>query len=115
MPAMDKIMTRKYVRLRDRNQITLPAEILSGLAVSSGDFLEIGRTTDGLTYIKPAVLTTVGSPEAQREEDLADEDIAHGRFKTFNSVEEFVDHLENHGKPKKKTAEVPAGSAAAAK
>src|SRR5438309_9879991 len=104
MPA--KVMTRKFVRLRERNQITLPAEIISGLPISSGDFLEIGRTTDGLIYMKPAVLVTVGSPEAKREEDLAEEDIAHGRFKTFDTTEEFMNDIEGGRKPKKKTAEV---------
>jgi len=85
---------RKFIRIRERNQITLPAEIISGMAIHPGDFLEIGRTDDGSIYLKPTVLVTVGSPEAVREESLAEEDIANRRYETFDSAEEFIEDLK---------------------
>lgn len=88
------IAFRKFIRIRERNQITLPAEILSGMAVHPGDFLEIGRTDDGSIYLKPTILVTVGSPEAAHEESLAEEDIANRRYETFDSAEAFIEDLK---------------------
>jgi ribosomal protein S12 len=87
MPAhAPKIALRKFVRVRDRNQITLPA----GLPVRSGDFVEIVLEEDGHISMTPAVLVAAGTREAAEQESTADQDIAKGRYKTFSSAEELV-------------------------
>ncbi|HEY6347938.1 MAG TPA: AbrB/MazE/SpoVT family DNA-binding domain-containing protein [Candidatus Angelobacter sp.] len=89
------ISIRKFIRIRERNQITLPAEIISGMAVRAGDFLEIGRTSEGSVYLKPTILVPVGSAEAKREEALAEDDIASGSYETFGSAEEAIKYLQS--------------------
>jgi bifunctional DNA-binding transcriptional regulator/antitoxin component of YhaV-PrlF toxin-antitoxin module len=66
--------TRKFVRVREKNQITLPAEILANLPVAVGDFLEINLTEQGLE-LKPTRLVTVGTPAAAREHRAAEQQI----------------------------------------
>ena len=110
----EKIVTRKFIRMRERNQITLPSTILSVLPISSGDFLEVCRTADGVIHIKPTVLVTVDSPGAIREESLADEDIANKRYETFASATELVKHLKNRRKRTDKVAAAKAIGASTA-
>jgi bifunctional DNA-binding transcriptional regulator/antitoxin component of YhaV-PrlF toxin-antitoxin module len=100
-----KVVARKLVRLRERNQITLPSEIISGLAVEAGGFLEITRTSTGLILLKPTALVTVGSPEAELEETRAAEDIVQGRYKTFNSATDLMADIKNRRALKKKIVE----------
>ena len=100
-----KVVARKLVRLRERNQITLPSEIISGLAVEVGGFLEITRTSTGLILLKPTALVTVGSREAEQEETRADEDIVRGRYKTFNSASDLLADIKNRRALKKKIVE----------
>lgn len=64
-------MITKYVRLRDRNQITLPAEILEGLAVKAGDYLEISRTKDNMIRVRPTELVIMNTEMSDRAEDRA--------------------------------------------
>jgi len=64
-------MIAKYVRLRERNQITLPSEILEGLSVSPGDFLEISRAKDNSIRLRATELVIVNTEMSDREEDLA--------------------------------------------
>jgi len=99
--ATQPIMTtRKYVRVRGRNQITLPADVISALGIRAGDFLEVAQGKDGSIYLRPTVLATVGSPEAARQEALAEQDIQHGRYETFSSPEEFLENVKIRGAQK---------------
>jgi bifunctional DNA-binding transcriptional regulator/antitoxin component of YhaV-PrlF toxin-antitoxin module len=108
--AVDKPV-RKFIRVRERNQITLPQEILSGTPINVGDFLEITRTDDGLIHLKPTVLVIAHSPEAQREEAHADDDIANERYKTFDTAAELMGDVESKRKRRRKTAAVAASAA----
>ena len=71
------LVARKFVRLRERNQVTLPNEILSAMPIDVGDFLEVGLTQEGLLVMTPTkLITSVNSAGARHQESLADKDIA---------------------------------------
>jgi|SRR6185437_121156 len=110
----EEIVTRKFVRFRERNQFTLPNEMVAGMNIAAGDFLEVVQTRDGSLHVTPTLLVrAAGSPEAQHQSALADEDIKHKDYKTFESAEQFMDDLEK--KPGRKAAETPAAAVAVAR
>lgn len=89
-------MIRELVRVRDRNQITLPAEIAERLSVQSGALLELIMDPDqDYLEVRRAEVVRAGTPQAQREEQWAKDDIKAGRFKAFANPEEFALHLRN--------------------
>ena len=84
-------MIRQLVRLRDRNQITLPAEITERLSVEPGSLLElIFDPAHGLVELRHAEVVRAGTPQAEREERWAREDIKAGRFTSYASPEELA-------------------------
>jgi AbrB family looped-hinge helix DNA binding protein len=105
----ERVVCRKFIRVRERNQITLPSEVIAGLPIHAGDFLEITRADDGVIYLKPTVLKTIDSPEALQEEALADSDIAAGRYRTFDSSAGMISDVRNRRKVKRKIAAKAAG------
>ena len=46
-------MNRALVRLRDRNQITLPAEVVSGLGIEAGEWLELTVSNSNCVQLRP--------------------------------------------------------------
>lgn len=86
-------MIRKYVRLRGRNQITLPGEVTGRLKLHEGDFLEVVLPDDGAIQMTPARLVKMGTPEAEAAEDRAEEDIQQGRTVSFGTAEEATRYL----------------------
>lgn len=86
-------MIRNLVRLRDRNQLTLPFRIAEKLAIEPGGLLELTLTEDGRVELRRARIATVGSPEAERDERLAMEDIEQGRYTQFVGVQQFQEDL----------------------
>ncbi|HEV2991562.1 MAG TPA: AbrB/MazE/SpoVT family DNA-binding domain-containing protein [Candidatus Angelobacter sp.] len=110
-----KVRLRKFIRFRERNQITLPNEIISGMAIGTGDFLEISLMEDGSIRLKPTLLvTSVNSPEAQHQEALADEDIESKNYKTFHDAHEVMDDLNERRSRKRKAPAAVAVTPAAA-
>lgn len=107
VPAEKTVVTRKFIRVRERNQITLPSEIISGTPIQVGDFLEVIRTADGLIHLRPTVLVAVNSQEALREESLADQDISAKRYHA--SPDQLIKDLAK--KRKRKVAFVAAAAA----
>ena len=87
-------MIRKYVRLRERNQITLPAEILEGLPVKVGDFLEISRTEDNKIGVRPTELVIMNTKMEEQEAKLALEPEAMAKAGEITSVEQLQAHLD---------------------
>jgi AbrB family looped-hinge helix DNA binding protein len=85
-------MARKLVRVRERNQITLPNEVAEALHLQPGDYLEFLPTSKGIE-VRHARIATAGSPEAEEGEKRALEDVAEGRFQTFDSADDMVQHL----------------------
>jgi len=102
-------LDRKFIRVREKNQITLPTDLVSALAIHVGDFLEAARMADGSIQLRPTRLVAVGTPAAEREESLAKQDIRSGRFGTYESADELVDGLK---KRRKKVASAAAEAAA---
>jgi bifunctional DNA-binding transcriptional regulator/antitoxin component of YhaV-PrlF toxin-antitoxin module len=87
-------MNRALVRLRDRNQITLPAEVVSGLGIEVGDWLELTVSNSNCVQLRPARIVTADTPEARQLEHSAAENVRQKKYSTFRSSEEFDRHLD---------------------
>lgn len=98
---------RKFVRVREKNQITLPAEILADLPVTVGDFLEVNRTERGLE-LRPTRLVTVGTPAAEREHRAAERQAPDSKSPGVMKEADLEDILTE--KLKKKRRAVPMAS-----
>jgi AbrB family looped-hinge helix DNA binding protein len=86
-----KIVSRKFVRLRDRNQITLPNEIVEAINISSGDFVEVLLTEEGSIHIQPIrIISSLNSTEARQQEALADKEIEEKKFGKLSDIDELV-------------------------
>lgn len=87
-----------YSKVTRHGQITIPASVRKELGVEEGDLVEI-EVVDEKAVLMPKKLVdknqayfwTKRWQEGERE---ADEDIRAGRVRTFNSVEELVEDLE---------------------
>lgn len=83
--------------VRKNAQITLPAGIRKKAHIEEGDILEAEVRGDEIV-LKPKKLIDKSqawfwTEEWQKGEREADEDIAAGRVKTFDNVEDFVKDL----------------------
>ena len=87
-------MNRALVRLRNRNQITLPAEVISSLGLEAGDWLELTVSNSNCVQLRPARIVTADTPEAERLEHAAAENVRRKNYSTFRSPEEFDRHLD---------------------
>lgn len=92
-------MAGRFVRVRERNQITVPPEVADRLAVFPGDILEFSFSPAGTVELRPAKIVTVGTPEALREEKAAKEDIRQGRYSVITNVDEYVDRVRKGDYP----------------
>jgi bifunctional DNA-binding transcriptional regulator/antitoxin component of YhaV-PrlF toxin-antitoxin module len=111
MAPTGKIVSKKYVRVRDRNQITLPTDILEALPIRVGDFLELVLTDTGVVEMIPTkLITSMNSPGARDQEALADKDIAEKNYGTFHTADELIDHA-TRGKRRKKKVAIAAAAA----
>jgi bifunctional DNA-binding transcriptional regulator/antitoxin component of YhaV-PrlF toxin-antitoxin module len=81
------------VRLRERNQLTLPTEIAEKLSVEPGSLLELVLSGDHVE-LRHAQVVRAGTPEAKRAEERAREDIREGRFLTFANPDEFALYMK---------------------
>ncbi|HVN18100.1 MAG TPA: AbrB/MazE/SpoVT family DNA-binding domain-containing protein [Dongiaceae bacterium] len=87
-------MAREYARLRERNQLTLPASVIEQMGLSLGDIVEFSPNGNGGIEMHPARIVKVGSAEARHEEQAAKEDIEAGRYTVIRSVGDFRKHIE---------------------
>ena len=87
-------MDRALVRLRDRNQITLPAEVVSRLGIETGEWLELTVSNSNCVQLRPARIVTADTPEAAQLEQAAAENVRRKNYSTFRSPEEFDRHLD---------------------
>jgi len=92
-------MFRKLIRIRSRNQITLPQELTFLWKVGAGDYLRAQISDDGKVSLAPARLAVEGSPEAIEQNRQAEEDIKARRYRTFEDVDSFVRSLEEEKQP----------------
>ncbi len=86
-------MARKLVRIRPKNQITLPADVLSHLDIREDDYVQVEVTSQGVAQIAPARLAVVGSPEGHESNRRAEEDFKTGRYRTYENGEAFAKAL----------------------
>ena len=87
-------MAREYARLRERNQVTLPASVVEQMGLNLGDIVEFSTNGNGGVQLHPAKIVKVGSAEARQEEDAAKQDIQEGRYTLIRSVGDFRKHVE---------------------
>jgi bifunctional DNA-binding transcriptional regulator/antitoxin component of YhaV-PrlF toxin-antitoxin module len=85
-------MPRKLVRLRDRNQITLPDFVVENWELKAGDFLEFLVHGDHVE-VHPARIAKAGTPEAAEREAKALGHVQEGKYITFDNVPALQEHL----------------------
>lgn len=105
-------MLRKLIHIRPRNQITLPQELITRWGVEPGDYLRVQISDEGNVSLAPARLAVEGSPEAAEQNRQAEQDIAAGRYRTFEDVNSFVHSLHEEEEPLegKATIRLPANA-----
>jgi bifunctional DNA-binding transcriptional regulator/antitoxin component of YhaV-PrlF toxin-antitoxin module len=74
--------------------LTLPQEIVDQIGLKSGDVLEFATTGRGTIELRPARIVAVGTPEAEQEEAVAQEDIDRGRYSVIKNLDEFQRHVD---------------------
>jgi len=90
-------MIRQLVRLRERNQLTLPAEIAEKLSVEPGCLLELVLSTDAddvHVELRHAQVVRARTRQAKLSEQRARKDIREGRFSTFANPDELALHMK---------------------
>jgi bifunctional DNA-binding transcriptional regulator/antitoxin component of YhaV-PrlF toxin-antitoxin module len=87
-------MAHEYARLRERNQVTLPASVVEQMGLNLGDIVEFSTNGKGGVQLHPAKIVKVGSAEARQEENAAKQDIQEGRYTLIRSLGDFRKHLE---------------------
>ncbi|MGA9899348.1 MAG: AbrB/MazE/SpoVT family DNA-binding domain-containing protein [Terriglobales bacterium] len=90
-------MSSHLVRLRERNQLTLPPEIADKLKVKPGSLLELILEADDEgphVELRHAEVVRAGTRAAQRSEERAKEDIREGRFTTYANTSELAGHMK---------------------
>jgi bifunctional DNA-binding transcriptional regulator/antitoxin component of YhaV-PrlF toxin-antitoxin module len=100
-------MAREYARLRERNQLTLPASVVEQMGLSLGDIVEFSPNGNGGVQIHPAKIVKVGSAEAHIEEQEAKKDIREGRYTVIRNVSDFRKHVEKLRKGETPNVEDP--------
>lgn len=98
MPKL-KSNLEESVRVGAKHQITVPRRISKALHLKKGDHMLV-RLVDHRVEMIPASLIPKDqlwywTREWQKKEREADEDIAHGRTKEFESVEELLKDLRS--------------------
>lgn len=87
------------VKISPGGQVRIPKEVMQGLNVSTGDYIDF-EFTDGNVIVKPKKLIDADqawfwTKEWQETEKTAEEDIKRGRVsKVFSSVEEGISYLK---------------------
>jgi antitoxin PrlF len=84
--------------LRDKGQITIPAEIRKAAHLEEGDQVDMMMTAEGI-LLRPR--KTIDSTQAwfwtpswQKRERQASDDIRRGRVRTYKTDEDFLRSLE---------------------
>ena len=74
-------MSTEIIRLRAKNQLTLPASLRKKLDLEEGDFFVV-VPSDGEIVLRPTRLPRFGSMEGDLEDQFAEKDIEAGRYQT---------------------------------
>lgn len=85
------------IRLRKRGQLTLPEEIRSKFRLEEGDSFDVkvrGREIVLIPYKRvPLDQAWFWTREWQAKEQEADEDLAAGRYKDYDTVDDLLEDL----------------------
>ena len=100
-------MAREYARLRERNQVTLPASVVEQMGLRLGDIVEFSPNGKGGVQLHPARIVKAGSAEARHEEQDAKADIQEGRYTAIRSVGDLHKHVEKLRKGEAPPVEEP--------
>jgi bifunctional DNA-binding transcriptional regulator/antitoxin component of YhaV-PrlF toxin-antitoxin module len=98
-------MNREFARLRERNQLTLPSDVVERLGLKLNDLVEFSITNQGQVELRAAKIVTAGTPEAFEELQAAKEDIAQGRYTVIENLEQLTKHVEKLRKGERPSAE----------
>ena len=96
-PRVTAQATARLISLRPNGQLTIPAEIRARVHAKAGDIFEAHVAGDAIV-LRPKKLVDADqayfwTPEWQKAEREASEDIKKGRYKTFDSVDELIADL----------------------
>lgn len=99
MMGKAKSILEEAVRLGAKHQVTIPHRISKALRLRKGDHM-LMRLLGSRVELIPVRLVPKDqlwfwTPEWQRKERKADEDIAQGKVKEFSSVEELLQDLKS--------------------
>lgn len=80
--------------IRDKGQVTIPSEVRRAAHLGEGDSVEVVITADGI-LLRPRKLVDATqawfwTPEWQKAEHEASEDIRQGRTRTYKSDKDFL-------------------------
>lgn len=95
-------MSAMVTKVTRNGQITLPAQARRALQIEEGDYVEVRVNSGGSITLTPKKLVDkeqayFWTEEWQRGEREADEEIAAGRHKTFDDVEDLIRELNEAG------------------
>ncbi len=97
--AKAKPVLEESVRLGAKHQVTIPHRISKALQLRKGDHMLmrlVGRRVELIpARLVPRDQLWFWTPEWQRKEREADQDIAAGRLKEFESVEDLLKDLKS--------------------
>jgi bifunctional DNA-binding transcriptional regulator/antitoxin component of YhaV-PrlF toxin-antitoxin module len=96
---------RKLIRVRDRNQITLPSEVLEHLGLGVGDFIQLDFTPAGTFELQPVQWVRMGTPEAEAQIQRSLEDLQEGRYQGFDSAAEYIADVRERRRQRKLAAQ----------
>ena len=94
-----KAYLEEAIRVGAKQQLTIPRRISKALRIKKGDYM-LMRLVDDRVEMIPASLVPKDqrwfwTPEWQKKEREADEYLARGRFKEFESVEALLKDLKS--------------------
>jgi AbrB family looped-hinge helix DNA binding protein len=93
------IRLEESVRIGAKNQLTIPRRISRALRLKKGDHMLLRLAGRRIEMIPVSMIPKdqlwFWTPEWQKKEREADDDIAHGRVKDFGSVEDLLKDLNS--------------------
>jgi antitoxin MazE len=97
--AKTKTVLEESVRVGAKHQVTIPRRISRALGLKKGDHMLVRMVDNALELIPAEVVPKnqrwFWTPEWQAKEREADEDIAQGRVKEFESAEDLLKDLKS--------------------
>lgn len=88
-------MIHELIRLRNRNQLTLPAEMVEYLGLKPDGLVALTLDREkGHVELRRAEVVRAGTPQAEQAEKSALKSIEEGKFSTFANPQELARNME---------------------